>query len=96
MNSNIASSYNLPPDPGGEFYVNIKFSVILHTIYTTCFNTILHFVHRGFGIFHRILTKRSNFFSKTVVLCNRAQVSFVRQELSLCVLYRLVCVCCID
>jgi len=61
MNSNIASSYNLPPDPGGEFYVNIIFSVIVDTIYTTCFNTILHFAHRDFSIFHRILTIRNNF-----------------------------------
>jgi hypothetical protein len=35
MNSNIASGYNLPPDPGGEFYVNMTFSVIVDTMYST-------------------------------------------------------------
>jgi len=78
MNSNIASGYNLPPDPGGEFYVNLTFSVTVDTIYTTCFNTILHLAHTGITMFQGILTIRSNFFSKTFVLCNRAQVSFVR------------------
>jgi hypothetical protein len=62
MNSNIASGYSFPPDPGGEFYVDMIFSVIVDTIYTTCFNTILHFAHTGFSTFHRILTIRSNFF----------------------------------
>jgi len=90
MNSNIASGYNLPPDPGGEFYLKITFSVIVGTIYTTCFNTVLHFTYTSIRMCHRILKIRSNFFSKTVVLCNRAQESFVRQELSICVPFRLV------
>jgi len=55
MNSNIASGYNLPPDPGGEFYVNMTFSVRVGTIYTTCFNKILHVAHTGVSRYHRIL-----------------------------------------
>jgi hypothetical protein len=35
MNSSIASGCNLPPDPGGEFYVNMTFSVTVVKIYTT-------------------------------------------------------------
>jgi hypothetical protein len=68
----------------------MTFSGTLDTIYITCSNTILHFSHTGISMYHRLVTKQSNFFSKSVVLCNRAQVSFVRWELSLCVLFRLV------
>jgi hypothetical protein len=64
MNSNIASGYNLPPDPGGEFYVNMTFPVRGVTIHTTCFIIILHFVHTGNSVFHRILTTNINCFSK--------------------------------
>lgn len=73
MNSNIASGYNLPPDPGGEFYLNMTFSVTVDTIYTTCFDTVLHFAHTGIRMFHRFLKLRSNSFSKAFVHCNRAQ-----------------------